>query len=376
MNLYIGLMSGTSMDGIDVALIDGSTQTFVTGITKPYTDNLKTLLCRLVDGYCDNIGQICQLNTLLGREFAEAALLLINQAKINVAHVKAIGSHGQTICHNTSGEIPYTLQLGCGHTIAEKTGITVVADFRSRDLVVGGQGAPFAPIYHQVLFNHIKKPLAIVNIGGISNISCIHNDDNVSGYDVGPGNCLMDAWIKRHLGKDYDSGGNWALSGHVITPLLELFQQDPYFSLLPPKSVGKEYFSLNWLESYLNNAYPPVDVQATLLELTAWGIARAIEDEAVDFSNLLVCGGGAHNKGLLKSLTRLLPRINVQSTEAYQINPDFIEASMFAWLAEKALNNTPTNMKAITGARTTTILGVIYPKGIDKSMTPGCNVPF
>lgn len=364
--LFIGLMSGTSMDGIDAALVDLSTHSLIAGITHPYSSEAKARINAVLNGETIDLKAYSQLNTFLGREFAKAALELMNKAQIPASAIQAIGSHGQTLCHDATADIPYTVQLGCAHTIAELTGVTVVADFRSRDLIVGGQGAPFAPIYHQALFKGQEYPLAVVNVGGISNVTYLVNDYDLSGYDLGPGNCLMDAWIQKHLGYDYDNNGDWASSGQVIQPLLETLLADPYFKRKQPKSIGKEYFSLDWLERYLLGDYSKADVQATLLRLTANAIALGIKSDAVAPSQLLICGGGAHNTALLNELSKLLPEMKVQSTDSININPDFIEALMFAWLAEKTLNHRPLDLRRITGSKHATILGAIYLANIDK----------
>lgn len=363
-NLFMGLMSGTSMDGIDAALVDLSTNQFIAGISLPYSTNTNNYLKAVLSGELSTLKAFSQLNTLLGREFARVALHLLEKANLAAKSIQAIGSHGQTLCHDATADIPYTVQLGCAHTIAEITGITVVADFRPRDLIVGGQGAPFAPLYHQDLFKTQNYPLGIVNIGGIANLTHLIDETQVSGYDLGPGNCLMDAWIQKNLGYSYDESGNWAASGKVIYPLLENLLADPYFQRKQPKSIGKEYFSLAWLEQYLQENYEKADIQATLLMLTAKTIAQGIEQKIRVPQQILICGGGAHNLNLLNVLSNLLPGTKVASTESININPDFIEALMFAWLAEKTLTKTPLNLSQITGARHPVLLGAIYPGSI------------
>ncbi|MBA3536129.1 MAG: anhydro-N-acetylmuramic acid kinase [Tatlockia sp.] len=360
-SLFMGLMSGTSMDGIDAALIDYPSNSFIAGLTRPYSLKTKEYLNSVLSGELSSLKNYCQLNTLLGREFAEAAIELLNQTQIPASSVEAIGSHGQTLCHDAAADLPYTLQLGCAHTIAELTGVTVVADFRTRDLVVGGQGAPFAPIYHQALFKEQEYPLAVVNIGGISNLSVLANESRVNGYDLGPGNCLMDAWILKNLGYDYDKNGDWAASGSAISSLLEELLADPYFQRSQPKSIGKEYFSINWLLPHLKADFAPEDVQATLLLLTATTIAQGLQRGLTAVNQLLICGGGVHNSVLVSTLARLLPEIKVQSTEAININPDYIEALMFAWFAQKTISRTILDLSQITGAKSSTILGAIYP---------------
>jgi anhydro-N-acetylmuramic acid kinase len=366
MKLFIGLMSGTSMDGIDAAMVDLETNSLIYGVTCPYSREAENLLQEALSQKINTAGFFSQLNTLLGREFANSVLHLLSKTNHTAADIIAIGSHGQTLCHDTSGKIPYTVQLGCAHTIAEMTGITVVADFRTRDLIAGGQGAPFAPIFHQAIFKQQGFPLAIVNVGGIANLTYLANEQEVSGYDVGPGNCLMDAWVRQQMNKEYDHSGEWAATGSVIESLLQTLLNDPYFQQKQPKSIGKEYFSLDWLRTYLMDDYLPCDIQATLLQLTAVTIAMSINELPVCSEYLLVCGGGAHNKALLNSLSKLLPEVVVAPTSVFDINPDFVEAHMFAWFAEKTINHIPLNLNQVTGARHPAILGAIYPAGIDK----------
>lgn len=370
MALFIGLMSGTSMDGIDTVLVDSNSNTLIHGLTCPYGKTVKRMLWELVsDGGVFTPGYYSQLNTLIGREFAMAVLKLLTISQISAKDIVAIGSHGQTICHDAAADIPYTVQVGCGHTIAEMTGIQVVADFRTRDLVLGGQGAPFAPVYHQALFKNQEYPLTIVNIGGIANLTCLPNETEVSGYDLGPGNCLMDAWIDHYQQKSYDKNGDWAASGQMIDALLNDLLEDPWFQRPCPKSIGKEYFTLAWLKKHLHAGYVASDVQATLLQLTAHSIAMAVKGLPFIAKYLLVCGGGVHNTALMNALSEQLPQTSVLSTQAYQIHPDFIEAMMFAWLAEQTLASSPLNLKPITGARHSAILGAIYPAGIDKGIS-------
>ena len=303
---------------------------------------------------------MCQLNTLIGREFAGAVNTLLHEANTLPEKIMAIGSHGQTLCHDTSVSIPYTLQLGCGHTISSLTGITVVADFRTRDLVNGGQGAPFAPLYHQELFNKPDTNLAVLNIGGVANVSFIASGQRTEGWDIGPGNCLMDAWINECQGKSFDADGLWAMQGEIINPLLDQLLSDPFFGLVPPKSIGKEYFSLVWLQPYLKKEYKPADVQATLLALTAHSVAATIlkRDKV---KQLYLCGGGTHNLYLRRMLTNLLPGITVSSIADIGVSPDYLEAMMFAWLAAQTISQIPVNLTAITGAKHPAILGAIYP---------------
>lgn len=356
----MGLMSGTSMDGMDAALLDLPSHTLVAGLTLPYSPEVRQALERLLSKAAPNIKSCMQLHTLLGQEFARAALALLEKTSCNAQDIRAIGSHGQTVFHDAHAAMPYTLQLGCAHTIAEKTRIAVVADFRTRDMVVGGQGAPLAPLYHQALFSHRQTPLALVNIGGIANITVLSAENQVLGYDTGPGNCLMDNWIYQHQRVAYDKSGQWAASGRVIANLLQSWLADPFFKIPPPKSIGKEYFLARCLG--LDN-YAPQDVQATWLELTALTVVNALRSHTPLPQQVLLCGGGAHNTGLLARIGQLLPECLVGSTQLFGVNPDFIEAQMFAWLAEKMMTGTPLNLQSITGAKKEAVLGVFYPAG-------------
>lgn len=361
MTLYIGLMSGTSMDGIDAALVDVSNHRLLYGIIKKYSDDVKKQMNKLFEGSDVSLMSICKLNTLIGKEFAHAAKDLLCIAKVSPNDIRAIGSHGQTLCHNAYCDTPYTLQLGCAHTISSLTGITVVADFRTRDLVNGGQGAPFAPIYHHQLFKNEQESVAIVNIGGITNITFMDPNEQVKGWDVGPGNCLMDAWIMKHQGKSYDLHGSWAKQGKIIAPLLEALISDSFICLPAPKSIGKEYYSLSWLRSHLKKDYQPVDVQKTLMALTARVIADSVLNEKNQVKKVYLCGGGAHNQVLLDMISQFLPQALVKSVAALGLNPDYLEAMMFAWLAAQTINQIPVDLSTITGAKYPAILGAIYP---------------
>ncbi len=363
MKLLIGLMSGTSMDGIDAALVDVESNTLASGMTYPYSDQVKSNLTRVLNSETVSLEQLCQLNTLIGRDFASAVHSLLETSHKRPSEVVAVGSHGQTIVHDATVVIPYTLQLGCAHTIAELTGIPVVADFRTRDLVIGGQGAPFAPLYHQVLFGDTKSSQAIVNIGGISNVTYLKDGIAIAGYDVGPGNCLLDRWINQHLNVPFDQDGQWAATGIVLEELLAALLSDPYFALSPPKSLGKEYFSDPWLSTYLKPEFEPQDVQATLVALTAAAIANDLKKSPFQAKRLVLCGGGTHNHALQHELTRQLPGLNILSSQKVGIDPDYIEAMMFAWLADKAMNRVPLDFGLITGAKRQAIYGAMYAPG-------------
>ncbi|MDF1683284.1 MAG: anhydro-N-acetylmuramic acid kinase [Legionellaceae bacterium] len=362
MSLYIGLMSGTSMDGMDAALVDFSNNTLVAGITRPYSQEIQTRLSNFNQAELISPIQLMQLHALIGQDFAKAVFDVLKKANCKSENVSAIGSHGQTLYHDPLASIPTTLQLGCAHTIAAQTGITTVADFRTRDLVLGGQGAPFAPCFHHILFENQDLPLVLVNIGGIANITILRKNNPPIGYDTGPGNTLMDAWIKKHRNVDYDAHGAWASTGQIIQPLLERLLEDSYFKKASPKSIGTEYFSEAWLLTYLESSYLPEDVQATLAKLTAISIANAIKVGAPECHRIALCGGGVHNDFLSQQLKQALPTYSIDSTEAFGVDPDYLEAIMFGWFAKQAIQNKIVDMTQITGAHKPTILGSIYPK--------------
>ncbi len=361
MSIYLGLMSGTSMDGIDAALVDVETHDLIGGLTQPYSKEVETQIQALIAADRVALSQVWQLHTRLGQEFAAAANAVLQHCNVDPKEVVAIGSHGQTIRHDALAPNPYTIQLACPHTISDLMGMTVVADFRTRDMVVGGQGAPFAPLYHHVLFAHPDCSLTVVNIGGIANISFLPQQQAVYGYDLGPGNCLLDAWIQRELGKPYDQDGAYAAEGVIIPDLLQSILSDKFFQLPYPKSVCKSYFSLDWLLQWLQPAYAPQDVQATLVALTAHTIVNAVSSCEPPIQRLAVCGGGAHNRALLTEIQHKLPGVEVVSTQDLGIHPDFLEAMMFAWLAHQALMGNRLDLSRITGAKKPAILGAIYP---------------
>jgi len=360
MSLFIGLMSGTSMDGIDAALVDSSTHTLVAGITRPYSQEIQAQLAEFSKTALISPIKLMQLHQLIGQEFSKAVMDVLAKAQCKPEDVTAIGSHGQTLYHDPLAAIPTTLQLGCAHTIAENTNITTVADFRTRDLVLGGQGAPFAPCYHQILFEKQDLPLVLVNIGGIANITILRKNMPPLGYDTGPGNTLMDAWIKNNQNIAYDANGDWARAGQVIKPLLKHLLDDSYFKQASPKSIGIEYFSYDWLSSYLEPNYLPEDVQATLVSLTAVSIADAIKADAPECKRVALCGGGVHNKFLCEQLKQALPLCWVDSTKALGVDPDYLEAMMFAWFAQQTIQNKIIDLTQITGASKPAVLGAIY----------------
>jgi anhydro-N-acetylmuramic acid kinase len=361
---YIGLMSGTSMDGIDAALVrfgDPGVDIVATH-SAPYAETLRFALHRAattpVDRPIENIGT---LDRQVGEYFRDAALALLEKSGIPGSEVSAIGSHGQTVRHQPDALRPYSLQIGNPDIIASGTGITTVADFRSADLAAGGQGAPLVPPFHAWLFRSPGENRVILNVGGIANITILPaGDAPVSGFDTGPGNTLMDRWIRRHLGRPFDADGTWAATGNVLEPLLEQLLSFGYFRLAPPKSTGLEDFNPDWLAGYGVDGFAPEDVQATLAELTARSVALHVLAYAPDASHLFVCGGGAHNRHLVERLERNLPAINIDTTGAVGLDPDWVEAVAFAWLARRTLRNEPGNLPSVTGASRAVVLGTIH----------------
>lgn len=362
--LYIGLMSGTSLDGIDASLVDfGNDKVqqlafFYQAFPQELRDKIQAISQAEQPVLLEDYGKLdCELGTL----FARAALALLEQAQIPAGEIQAIGSHGQTVYHYPAATSGFSLQIGDPNRIAQLTGITTIADFRRRDMAADGQGAPLVPAFHQAVFAEKHQPRTIVNIGGIANITLL-NDRPVIGFDTGPGNTLLDLWCLKHLNKPYDHDGVWAASGECIAELLAELKADRYFELPAPKSTGKEYFSLAWLEQKLSRLpeFQPNDVQATLLQLSAETIADSINQYAPGTAITLVCGGGIHNRHLLKALAENL-HCPVISTKEMGIEPDHVEACAFAWLARQTLNQLPGNLCSVTGASTPVVLGAIYP---------------
>jgi anhydro-N-acetylmuramic acid kinase len=360
---FIGLMSGTSMDAIDVALVD-----FADGIrlvathSHPWPAQLQLRLRQAAQGGDICLDELGRLGAACGDHFAEAALALLRHADLPAGQIRAIGSHGQTLAHNTNGGDRYSLQIGDAHRIAERTGITTVADFRGRDIAAGGEGAPLVPAFHQALTGEPEADIALLNIGGIANVTLLQADGGVIGFDTGPGNCLLDAWARQHLGRAYDHGGAWAASGTVQQDLLDQLLRDPYFVQPPPKSTSTQYFSPAWLAERLRqNPHCRVqDVQASLLALTATSISVALERHAAGVSRIYLCGGGAHNDALKQALRQQL-KISLRTTSDLGIDPDWVEAAAFAWLARACLRGEPGNLPAVTGATRRVVLGVIHP---------------
>jgi anhydro-N-acetylmuramic acid kinase len=360
-SLIVGLMSGTSLDGIDAALveIDGAGFPHLCDtLYAPYPDELRNDLLSLHLPQDNELHTAALAGNLLGRHYADAVLRLLRQSGTAASAVQAIGCHGQTVRHNPAAG--YTLQLGNPALLAELTGITVVADFRSRDIAAGGQGAPLVPACHNALFRHPKLHRAILNIGGIANLTDLAPGTPTRGFDCGPGNLLLDAWIKRHLGLSYDAGGEWAGSGQVLPSLLQQLQAHPFFTQAPPKSCGREEFNLEWLDRTLTGCETPTDVEATLAAFTAGMAARAVKSWCGKVDEVYVCGGGVHNRTLMRLLAAELSSAQVMSTDALGLKADWVEAVAFAWLAHRTLNELPGNLPEVTGAAGRRILGAIY----------------
>jgi anhydro-N-acetylmuramic acid kinase len=368
MTLYMGLMSGTSMDGIDAVLleIDDRGMRVRAAAVRTWASELQRRLRRAAEEYLHlGLLEYGQLDTIVGHEFAQAAEQLLRSSRVDPKTVRAIGSHGQTVLHQPRDAAPFTLQIGDPNVIAERLKIDVVADFRRRDVAAGGEGAPLMPAFHVAAFGTPGQYNAVANIGGIANVSLLRGDGSVTGFDTGPGNCLLDAWSRRQRGQPYDIDGAWAASGSVQQPLLEKLLQDPYFSRPPPKSTGRETFSDAWLERALTGfCLEAVDVQATLCELSARTIASSVAADGQQPECLIVCGGGAYNTALMRRLKVALPRSKVETTGARGIDPQHVEAAGFAWLAFRYINHLPGNLPTVTGARHPVPLGALYRGGL------------
>ncbi|MEO7252266.1 MAG: anhydro-N-acetylmuramic acid kinase [Arenimonas sp.] len=362
--LFIGLMSGTSVDGIDAALVRfAPTLQLLFARTYPLPEALATQVLEISQARVaislDNIGE---LDTRLGQALANAANALLRDSDTDRTSVRAIGSHGQTLRHKPSGSTPFTLQSGDGNVIAEATGIATVADFRRRDVAAGGQGAPLVPAFHAAMLQDEKEDRAVLNIGGIANLTLLPRDREVRGFDTGPGNGLMDAWCLHHRNERFDRDGAFAGSGQASPALLERLLQDPWLSLPPPKSTGRDQFHLPWLEEKLVGlSMSPEDVQASLCRFTAQSIAGAVQSQMPECTRVLVCGGGVHNLQLMLELAQALPEMRIESTAQHDLDPDFVEAMAFAWLARETLAGRPGNLPAVTGARGLRVLGTVYP---------------
>ena len=374
-------MSGTSLDGVDAALVDfvdfvdfadfvdlAGSPRLVASHYVPYPDHLRTELLALHVAGPSELHRAALASNRLALLYADAVSALLENAGLKAQAIAAIGCHGQTIRHRP--EAGYTLQLNNAALLAERTGIRVVADFRSRDIAAGGQGAPLVPAFHAACFRDATRHRVILNLGGIANITSLppHSAESaanaaaaVIGFDTGPANMLLDAWAATHLGKPYDADGAFAASGQVIPGLLERCLGDPYFAAPPPKSTGRDHFNLDWLHAMGTAAHRPQDVQATLAELSARSIAQAIARWCPEAQEVHACGGGTHNAQLMKRIAGMLGEIPLAATGALGIPADWVEAMAFAWLAREALCARPGNLPAVTGASGPRVLGAIYP---------------
>ena len=365
MALYIGLMSGTSMDGIDAALVEFSTESdqpdLVATHARAWPEDLVQQLHAICTPGENEIDRMGWLDQRVAEEFAAAVADLLRQTGISADKISAIGSHGQTIRHRP--ESGFTLQIGNGARLAAISGIDVVCDFRMKDIALGGQGAPLVPAFHQAVFGQENEPRFILNIGGISNVSVLPGHaEQVFGFDTGPGNTLLDAWYRQHHSGNYDAGGEWASSGRIHQPLLADLLSHPYFAQPYPKSTGRETFTFGWLLQQLAT-YPdiiPADVQRTLLEFTALTVRDALQPLTKPAS-LYLCGGGAHNPLLCQRIASLMPGWQVDSTQKLGMHPDWVEAIAFAWLAHCFCERRPGNLPAVTGASRKAVLGAFYP---------------
>ena len=372
MTHYIGLMSGTSLDGVDGTLVSfGNTAADFqvrAHAHRPFDDMLRAELLALnVPGPAELHRSALAANALV-RVYGEVVESLLEKSRIARAHVRAIGAHGQTVRHRP-GEfdgIGYTVQLNAPALLAERTGIDVVADFRSRDVAAGGTGAPLVPAFHRAVFGRPDATVAVLNLGGIANLTVLHRDGRTAGFDCGPANVLMDLWTHQHRGAAFDADGAWAASGVVLPALLASMSAEPYFKRMPPKSTGRDLFDASWLDRHLRAARSklrPQDVQATLAELTAQASADDVTRHASDADDLLVCGGGALNADLMRRLAQRLPEVSVRSTDTAGLPATQVEACAFAWLARAFVDRRCGNLPDVTGARAPRLLGALYPSG-------------
>lgn len=361
--MFLGLISGTSADGIDAALVRFAPQPeMVFGRTYAWEPALRERLVALGQARASlTLDDIGELDTRIGHAFAAAACSALNDAGVDAARVPAIGSHGQTLRHRPLGEAPFTLQLGDPNIIAERSGCAVVADFRRRDVAAGGHGAPLMPAFHNAMLRVAREDRAVLNLGGIANLTLLPSDVTlpVRGFDTGPANGLMDAWCLHHTGAGFDRDGAFARSGRVDAALLTRLLDEPWFALAPPKSTGRDQFHLPWLQVRLRDE-SAADVQATLLALSARTIADVLRATQPSTARLIACGGGVHNSALMAALAQELPRMPVESSAVHGLDPDFVEAMGFAWLARETLAGRPGNLPSVSGARGPRVLGAIY----------------
>jgi anhydro-N-acetylmuramic acid kinase len=366
-DFYIGLMSGTSLDGVDGVLADFSPRTplVIDHASAPFPAPLKAELLALNTAGENELHRACIAANALMRVYSQVVRDLLHRANASASSIQAIGAHGQTVRHRPQefDGTGYTVQLCQPALLAELTGIDVVADFRSRDVAAGGQGAPLAPFFHQSLFSRSGETVGVLNVGGISNLTLLRADGSMLGFDCGPGNSLMDAWCALHTGQPYDADGVWAASGRLLPPLLQMLMAEPYFAKPPPKSTGRDLFSHAWLQAHLRrfgNA-DPADVQATLAELTARACSAEVLRHEPGLQSLIICGGGALNGHLIRRLRSFLPDVQVASSADWGLPPLQVEATAFAWLARKTVRREKLELESTTGARGARVLGCIYP---------------
>jgi anhydro-N-acetylmuramic acid kinase len=369
-HLYIGLRSGTSRDGVDGVLVDfapadGRPLRVVAHVHRPFDGGLAAELLALNAAGADELHRAALAGNAVAGAYAEVVAALLQRAGVARDAVRAVGAHGQTVRHRPRefDDVGYTLQLNSPALLAERCGIDIVADFRARDVAAGGQGAPLVPAFHRAVFGREGEAVAVINVGGISNLTAIGADGATLGFDCGPGNALMDHWCQRHTGRPYDDAGGWAAGGRVLDELLAACQAEVYFDLPPPKSTGRDLFNPAWLQARLREAgSPPAqDVQATLAELTAWACADAVARHAAGAQDVLVCGGGARNDHLMARLAARLPGRRVHSTAEAGLGVDQVEAAAFAWLAKAFIERRPGNLVEVTGAAGPRVLGALYP---------------
>ena len=362
--LYIGLMSGTSMDGIDAVLVDFSEQQpkLLASHTQAWPASLQQALIKARDIPDSELDSLTSLDLETAEIFSEASLNLLKKTDYQTEDIIAIGNHGQTIRHRPDIENPFSLQIGNAKKLAELTRINVISDFRTADIKVGGQGAPLVPAFHQAIFQNKTKNRVIVNIGGIANITVLAKDitQDIIGFDCGPGNTLMDAWVTKQKQQSYDIDGKFAAEGKTNVQILATLLMDDYFQLPAPKSTGFEYFNLDWLENKIHNEINSADMQSTLCDLTATSIIRAINQYAKNTDEIYICGGGAHNKELMHRLQNLT-KFSVTTTEFLGVHPNWVEAMAFSWLAYQHNNDQTGNLPSVTGANKAVKLGVKTP---------------
>lgn len=366
-DFYLGIMSGTSLDGVDLALVDfaQSPAKMTACECVPMPEELRQRLSTLVKLGETSLQALGELDCALGKLYAECVNAFLTKQNLKAEQIRAIGCHGQTIWHSPQGAFPFTTQIGDMNIVAVQTGITTIGDFRRKDIAYGGQGAPLVPAFHQAVFAKPNTIVGVLNIGGISNISLLIPNQPTTGYDIGAGNTLMDIWIEQHQGVKFDRNGTWARSGKIDPALLRDLLDEPFLQQPPPKSTGRELFNLGWLVKKLTKrgACKAEDVQATLLEFTAQSIANSltqIKNPQHLPCELAVCGGGARNAFLMERLTALCPQWRVTTTAEYGLDADFVEAGAFAWLAYQRIHNLPSNLPSVTGAKQAVSLGVVF----------------